>query len=51
MLFLFLTSDLEHLNLRDKHIEDTQMLVTEIEMLKSVLFLVCRKERKEDAAS
>jgi hypothetical protein len=29
------------------HIEDTQRLVTEIEMLKVVLFLVCRNERKE----
>jgi hypothetical protein len=29
------------------HIEDTQRLVTEIEMLKVVLYLVCRKERKE----
>jgi hypothetical protein len=28
------------------HIEDTERLVTEIEMLKVVLFLVCRKERK-----
>ena len=30
------------------HIEDTQRLVTEIEMLKVVLFLVCRNERKEE---
>jgi hypothetical protein len=29
------------------HIEDTQRLVTEIEMLKVVLFLVCRNGRKE----
>jgi hypothetical protein len=29
------------------HLEDTQRLVTEIEMLKLVLFLVCRNERKE----
>jgi hypothetical protein len=29
------------------HIEDTQRLVTEIEMLKVVLFLVSRNERKE----
>jgi hypothetical protein len=28
------------------HIEDTQRLVTEIEMLKVVLFLVCRKQQK-----
>ena len=28
-------------------IEDTQRLVAEIEMLKVVLFLVCRNERKE----
>jgi hypothetical protein len=27
------------------HIEDTQRLVTEIEMLKVVLYLVCRKSR------
>jgi hypothetical protein len=27
------------------HIEDTQRLVTEIEMLKVVLYLVCRKEQ------
>jgi hypothetical protein len=33
------------------HIEDTQRLVTEIEMLKVVLFLVCRNRRKEDEAS
>jgi hypothetical protein len=30
------------------HIEDTQRLVTEIEMLKVVLFLVCRNKRKEE---
>ncbi len=30
------------------HIEDTQRWVTEIEMLKVVLFLVCRNERKEE---
>jgi methyl coenzyme M reductase beta subunit len=30
------------------HIEDTQRLVTEIEMLKVVLYLVCRNERKEE---
>jgi hypothetical protein len=29
-------------------IEDTQRLVTEIEMLKVVLFLVCRNERKKN---
>jgi hypothetical protein len=29
------------------HIEDTQRLVTEIEMLKVVLFLVCRNGRKK----
>ena len=29
------------------HIEDTQRLVKEIEMLKFVLFLVCINERKE----
>ncbi len=29
------------------HIEDTQRLVAEIEMLKVVLFLVCRNRRKE----
>jgi hypothetical protein len=29
------------------HIEDTQRLVTEIEMLKVVLFLVCRNRGKE----
>jgi hypothetical protein len=29
------------------HIEDTQRLVTEIEMLKVVLFLVCRNRAKE----
>jgi demethoxyubiquinone hydroxylase (CLK1/Coq7/Cat5 family) len=28
------------------HIEDTQRLVTEIEMLKVVLYLVCRKSSK-----
>jgi hypothetical protein len=27
------------------HIEDTQRLVTEIEMLKVVLYLMCRKQR------
>ena len=27
------------------HMEDTQRLVTEIEMLKVVLYLVCRKDR------
>ena len=30
------------------HIEDTQRLVTEIEMLRFVLCVVCRKERKEN---
>src|ERR671918_2245524 len=30
-----------------KHIEDTERLVTEIEMLKVVLFLVCRNRGKE----
>jgi hypothetical protein len=29
------------------HIEDTQRLVTEIEMLKVVLYLVCRKSEKK----
>ena len=29
------------------HIEDTQRLVTEIEMLKVVLFLICRNERTD----
>ena len=29
-------------------IEDTQRLVTEIEMLKVVLYFVCRNERKEE---
>jgi hypothetical protein len=36
------------------HIEDTQRLVTEIEMLKAVLSLVCRnggKEEEEEGAS
>src|SRR5919106_1891262 len=28
------------------HIEDTQRLVTEIEMLKVVLYLVCRKQQR-----
>jgi hypothetical protein len=31
-----------------EHIEDTQRLVTEIEMLKVVLFLVCRTRGKEE---
>jgi hypothetical protein len=30
------------------HIEDTQKLVTEIEMLKFVLFLVCRNTRRKE---
>jgi hypothetical protein len=30
------------------HIEDTERLVTEIEMLKVVLFLVCRNKRKDE---
>jgi hypothetical protein len=30
------------------HIEGTQRLVTEIEMLKVVLFLVCRNRGKEE---
>src|ERR687893_3221641 len=30
------------------HIEDTQRLVTEIEMLKVVLYLVCRNRGKEE---
>jgi hypothetical protein len=30
------------------HIEDTQRLVTEIEMLKVVLFLVCRNTRRKE---
>jgi hypothetical protein len=29
------------------HIEDTRRLVTEIEMLKVVLFLVCRKRQQQ----
>jgi hypothetical protein len=29
------------------HIEDTQRLVTEIEMLKVVLYLVCTKDKKK----
>jgi hypothetical protein len=33
------------------HVEDTQRLVTEIEMLKVVLFLVYRNRRKEEEAS
>jgi hypothetical protein len=33
------------------HIEDTEMLVTEIEVLKMVLFLVCRNRRKEEEAT
>jgi hypothetical protein len=34
------------------HIENTERLVTEIEMLKVVLFLVCRRNRrgKEEAS-
>jgi|SRR5215204_1602811 len=31
-----------------RHIEDIQRLVTEIEMLKFVLFLVCRNEREKE---
>ena len=31
-----------------EHLEDTQRLVTEIEMLKVVLFLVCRNRRKKE---
>jgi hypothetical protein len=30
------------------HIEDTERLVTEIEMLKVVLFLVCRNRRTKE---
>ena len=30
------------------HIEDTERLVTEIEMLKVVSYLVCRKDRKRE---
>jgi hypothetical protein len=33
------------------HIEDTQSLVTEIEMLKVILFLVCRNIRGRERAS
>jgi hypothetical protein len=33
------------------HIEDTERLVTEIEMLKVVLFLVCRNIRGREEAS
>jgi hypothetical protein len=33
------------------YIEDTQRLVTEIEMLKLVLYLVSRNRRKEDEAN
>jgi len=32
-------------------VEDTLRLVTEIEMLKVVLYLVCRNRRKEEEAS
>jgi hypothetical protein len=32
------------------HIEDTQRLVTEIEMLKVVLYLVCRNRRRRKAS-
>jgi hypothetical protein len=35
----------ELLKLKEKEIEDTQRLVTEIEMLKVVLYLVSRKSR------
>jgi hypothetical protein len=31
------------------HIEDTQRLVTEIEMLKVVLYLVCRNRRERES--
>ncbi len=31
-----------------EHLEDTERLVTEIEMLKVVLFLVCRNRRKKE---
>jgi hypothetical protein len=31
------------------HIEDTERLATEIEMLKVVLFLVCRRNRRSEA--
>ena len=34
----------ERQNEQATHIEDTQRLVTEIEMLKVVLYLVCRKQ-------
>ena len=34
-----------------EHIEDTERLVTEIEMLKVVLFLVCRNREEEQAKS
>jgi hypothetical protein len=34
----------ERENEQATHIEDTQRLVTEIEMLKVVLYLVCRKQ-------
>jgi hypothetical protein len=32
------------------HMEDTQRLVTEIEMLKVVLYLVCRNNRRSKAS-
>jgi hypothetical protein len=32
------------------HFEDTERLVTEIEMLKVVLFLVCRNRRRKEAS-
>lgn len=38
----------ERENEKATHIVDTQRLVTEIEMLKAVLFLVCRDKRKEE---
>jgi hypothetical protein len=33
------------MELRDKYIEDTRRLVSEIEMLKAVTYLVCRNLR------
>jgi hypothetical protein len=32
------------------HFEDTERLVAEIEMLKVVLFLVCRRNRRSEAS-
>jgi len=40
----------ERQNEESRHIEDTQRLVTEIEMLKVVLILVCRNNRRSKAS-